>query len=76
VRDKVYVHSDETDARVAVDRFAEHAYVEGYRVVDEATLRVLVELAHSQQLRFEDALHELQEMLRAADVPADSNIEC
>lgn len=74
LRDTVYAHSDETDARVAVDPFGEHSYSEGYRPLNGLAMPTIASLARDQQMRFRAALTEREDALRAAGVPPDATI--
>jgi hypothetical protein len=73
LRDQVYAHTDETDAREIIDVGAlfgdESAFAEQWRPVDRTVLPRIVALCGSQQERFRKAAAELQARIVAMGEP-------
>jgi hypothetical protein len=68
LRDQVYAHADETDARAAVDPFGDYGYAEEWEPLNANDRRLLGELAARQHERLKAERERLQQVLRDAGV--------
>lgn len=71
LRDTVHAHSDETDAREAVDPFGQHRYTESYRPFQASAFPRIARLAAHQRHQFRRERKRLEALLRDAEVPAE-----